>query len=83
MLHEDVQPVALLEVMQCDTSLGESSDILGEESLIPPNTCANIQENSVTVEFDTKNVDFSRKQPLSIAKKLSVEPLLKPRNMQR
>ncbi|GAU15609.1 hypothetical protein TSUD_108680 [Trifolium subterraneum] len=55
--------------------------ILGEEILIPAITCADFQENSVTIEFDTKSVDLSRKQPLFIAGKMLVEPLIKPRNM--
>src|SRR6266487_1629147 len=150
MSHDNVQPVAPLEVMQCDTSLDDSpgepiktlfasshehkvnsmnssecvkeitpqnalqSDldelhtslevdksseifacecgvcnvcleinvaILGEEILIPAATCADFQENSVTIEFDTKSVDLCRKQPLSIAGKMLVEPLIKPPNM--
>ncbi|CAJ2644472.1 unnamed protein product [Trifolium pratense] len=140
MSHVDVQPAALLEVMQCDTSLDETpsepietilvsvdehkisninssecmeeitpqnllkSDldelytslevdksfeifacecgvcnicheinaaILGEDILIPATSCAEIPTNSITLEVNTKSVDFSRKQPLSIAKRLS------------
>ncbi|CAJ2642405.1 unnamed protein product [Trifolium pratense] len=151
MSHDNVQPVAPLEVMQCDTSLNDSpgepiktlfasshehkvnsmnssecvkeitpqnalqSDldelhtslevdksfeifscecgvcnvcleinaaILGEDILMQTTTCAEIQTNSITLEVDTKNVDFSRKQLLPIAKKLLVEPRIKPRNMQ-
>jgi hypothetical protein len=147
MLNDDVQPVALLEVMQCDTNLHEnqgepiktlfvSSDehtnpsecmkeiipqnslkydldelyaslevdksfqlfscecgicnvcheisaaISGEYILMPPTTCAEIRGNSTTFEFDTKSVDFSHKQPLSIAEKLLVEPPIKQCNTQ-
>jgi hypothetical protein len=151
MLHDDVQPVALLEVIQCDTCLDEtpgepiqtlfsSSDehkinnlnssecmkeippqnflqseqhelytslevnkssetfackcgvwnvcheinaaILGEDISMPQTTCAEIQKNSIVVEFDNKSVDFSYNKPVSIADKLLVEPLIKPCNMQ-
>ncbi|KAK2398038.1 hypothetical protein QL285_059546 [Trifolium repens] len=151
MLHDNVQPVALLEVMQCDISLDEtpgepietilvstdehktssinssecmeeitpqnflkshidelytslgidkSSEIfacecgvcnvcheinaatLGEDISMPTTICAEIQKNSILVEFDTTSVDVSRNQPLSIADKLLVEPLIKPCNMQ-
>ncbi|KAK2429300.1 hypothetical protein QL285_027750 [Trifolium repens] len=147
MSHDSVQPIALLEVKQCDTSLDEtpgepiktlfvSSDehinssecmkeitpqnslksdldelyaslevdksfeifacecgvcnicheisaaILGEDILIPTTTCAENQGNSTILEFDTKNVDFSHKQPLSIAGKLLVEHLIKSHNTQ-
>jgi hypothetical protein len=40
-------------------------------------TCAEIQANSTTLEFDTKNVDFTHKQPLPIAEKLLVETPIK------
>jgi hypothetical protein len=56
--------------------------ILGEDILIPTTTCTENQGNSTTLEFDTKNVDFSHKQPLSIAEKLLVEPPIKQCNMQ-
>ncbi|KAK2378057.1 hypothetical protein QL285_078659 [Trifolium repens] len=147
MLNDDVQPVALIEVMQCDTSLDEtpgeriktlfvssdehtnssecmneiipqnslkydldelyaslevdksfeiiscecgvcnvchelSATILGEDILMPTTTCAEIPTNSITLEVDTKSVDFSNKLPLSIAEKLLVEHLIMPRNMQ-
>ncbi|KAK2416476.1 hypothetical protein QL285_038870 [Trifolium repens] len=149
MFHDDVQPVALLEVMQCDTSVDETpgepietilvsidehkisninscecmeeitpqnflkshiddlytslgvdksseifacecgvcnvcceinAAILGEDILMPTTTCAEIQENPIVVEFDTKHVDFNHKQPLPIA--VFVEHLIKPRNLQ-
>ncbi|KAK2443784.1 hypothetical protein QL285_014860 [Trifolium repens] len=151
MFHDDVQPVALLEVMQCDTSLDEtpgepiesilvsideqkinnlnsnecmkeitpqnflksdldelytslevdksleifscecgvcnvcheiSAAILGEHILMPPTTCAEIQENPIVVEFYTKHVDFNHKQSLPIAEKVFVEHLIKPRHLQ-
>ncbi|KAK2402888.1 hypothetical protein QL285_052374 [Trifolium repens] len=151
MLNDDVQPFALLEVIQCDTCLDEtpgepiktlfsSSDeqkinnlnssecmkeitpqnflksdldelytslvvdksleifpcecgvcnvcheisaaILGEDILMPPTTCAEIQENPIVVEFDTKHVDFNHKQSLPIAETVFVEHLIKPRNLQ-
>ncbi|KAK2439707.1 hypothetical protein QL285_011199 [Trifolium repens] len=151
MFHDDVQPVALLEVMQCDTSLDETpgepietilvsideqkinnlnsiecmkeitpqnflkSDldelytslevdksleifpcecgvcnvcceinaaILGEDILMPTTTCAEIQENPIVVEFDTKHVDFNHRQSLPMAEKVFVEHLIKPRHLQ-
>jgi hypothetical protein len=45
-------------------------------------TCAEIQANSTTLEFDNKNVDFIHNQPLSIAEKLLVEPPIKQCNKQ-
>jgi hypothetical protein len=82
MFHDDVQHVALLEVMQCDTSLEETPAIVGEEILMPTTTCARIQKNLIVVEFDTKSVDVSSNQQLPIVENLLVESLIKPRNMQ-
>ncbi|KAK2449864.1 hypothetical protein QL285_009019 [Trifolium repens] len=82
MFHDDVQPVALLEVMQCDTSLEETPAIVGEEILMPTTTCARIQKKLIVVEFDTKSVDVSSNQQLPIVENLLVESLIKPRNMQ-
>ncbi|KAK2428990.1 hypothetical protein QL285_027468 [Trifolium repens] len=151
MLHDDVQPVALLEVMQCDTSLDETpgepietihvsidehkisninssecmeeitpqnflkshidelytslevdksseifackcgvcnvcheinTTILGEDILMPQTTCAEIQYNSILVEFDTKSVDVSCNRPFSIPEKLLAELLIEPHKMQ-
>ncbi|MCI28984.1 hypothetical protein A2U01_0050188 [Trifolium medium] len=49
---------------------------------MPTTTCAENSASSITLKVDTKSVDVSRKQPLSIAKRLLVEPLIKPSNMQ-
>ncbi|CAJ2661899.1 unnamed protein product [Trifolium pratense] len=66
----------------CNVCLEINAAILGEDILMLPTTCAQIQENSIAVDFDTKSVDLSYHRPFSIAKKLLVEPLIKPHNMQ-
>ncbi|KAK2444099.1 hypothetical protein QL285_015152 [Trifolium repens] len=48
---------------------------------MPQTTCAEIQKNSIVVEFDDKSVDFSYNKPVSIADKLLVELLITPCNM--
>jgi hypothetical protein len=53
-----------------------------EDILMPQTTCAEIQKNSIVVEFDDKSVDFSYNKPVSIADKLLVELLITPCNMQ-
>src|SRR4051812_43527960 len=66
----------------CNVCLEISAAILGEDSLMPTTTCAEILANSTTLEFDTKNVDIFHKQPLSIAELFLVETLIKQNNME-
>ncbi|CAJ2642326.1 unnamed protein product [Trifolium pratense] len=66
----------------CNVCLEINAAILGEDILMLTTTCAEIQTNSITLEVDTKNVDFSRKQLLPIVEKLLVEPLIKPHDKQ-
>jgi hypothetical protein len=66
----------------CNVCHEISAAVSGEDILMPQIPCVEIQANSTTLEFDTKNVDFSHKQPWSIVEKLLVEPLIKPSNMQ-
>jgi hypothetical protein len=64
-----------LEIFACECGVCNvcheiNAAISGQDILMPPTTCAEIQANSTTLEFDTKSVDFSHNQPLSIAEKL-------------
>jgi hypothetical protein len=47
----------------CNVCHEISAIILGEDILMSTTTCVEIQKNSITLEFDSKNVNFSHKQP--------------------
>jgi hypothetical protein len=84
-LYTSLEVDKSLEIFSCECGVCNvcheiSAAILGEDILMPTTTCAEIPTNSITLEVDTKSVDVSRKQPFSIAKRLLVEPVIKPRN---
>ncbi|KAK2420531.1 hypothetical protein QL285_031246 [Trifolium repens] len=84
-LYTSLEVDKSLEIFACECGVCNicreiSAAILGEDILMPTTTCAEIPTNSITLEVDTKSVDVSRKQPFSIAKRLLVEPVIKPRN---
>ena len=86
-LHTSLEVDKSFEIFSCECGvcnacLEINAAILSEDILMPTTTCAEIQANTITLVVDSKNVDFSRKKPLTIEKKLLVEPLIKPRNMQ-
>ena len=66
----------------CDSCREINAAISGEGMLILTTTCAEIKENSINVECETRKVDFIHEQPFSIEHKLLVEPLIKTYNMQ-
>ncbi|WJX61951.1 hypothetical protein P8452_46998 [Trifolium repens] len=84
-LYTSLEVDKSLEIFACECGVCNicreiSAAILGEDILMPTTTCAEIPTNSITLEVDTKSVDVSRKQPFSIAKRLLVEPVIKPHN---
>jgi hypothetical protein len=86
-LYTSLEVDKSLEIFPCECGVCNvcceiNAAILGEDILMPTTTCAEIQNNSILVEFDTKSVDVSRNRPFSILEKLLAEPLIEPHKMQ-